>query len=358
MKQFFLLILLISSTVSFSQTMDKEERKRLDSVVLEANAVKSKIVSIYNEHENEKMRIEYRWSAAENNWWVFRKCEYVYDSNQNLIIMTDEDFYGYEGIVKNEYAYDVNGNQIMYVRYHCKNGSSGWDVVDKTEFEYDSNGRKVLFKKKNWKEEYAYDDNGKQTIEIYYDWDDIKNSWQKFSKRDYQYNGKGNLKKTVICYLDENACCENSTIIRYKYDAYNNQIEVVGISIIKSIRRKKYKVRYTYDSNKDKTGVVTYFRGKTSWIEDEKIESIYDNNHNLVKSISYYRSNDTLEMSNKGEYVYDTSYLKENCIFPPSDSYKYPPPDNGTNLLIEAKHYHWEANEWKCVRWLKYYYSP
>jgi uncharacterized protein YkuJ len=73
---------------------------------------------------------------------------------------------------KQEFAYDNNGNRILYVDYDWDNNLNNW----------------VRY----WKSEYTYDDNGNQILTVSYEWDNTLNDWVRYYKSeinfDYSYD--------------------------------------------------------------------------------------------------------------------------------------------------------------------------
>jgi hypothetical protein len=103
---------------------------------------------------------------------------------------------------KDEFTYDNNGNQTLYVRYNWNTESQSFVPGFKYEYTYDENGNQTLMIYYTWdtttqffvpgfKYEYTYDENGNQTLFKSYNWDSVSEVFYEYSKDMKSYDEFG-----------------------------------------------------------------------------------------------------------------------------------------------------------------------
>jgi hypothetical protein len=321
MKQFLLLILLITSTTAFSQNSNKVVKMRLDSVVFNNGIFTySKILFFYDKSGNETQRHRYDYDEN-NNLEGSYKCEYTYDANNNLIMQIERNECHAE---KDKYMYDINKNLIMQIGYYPKNGYNNWKKDYKVKIMYDTNGNSTMLigydktydGKKKFKIETVYDTNKKEIKAVHYD------------------------KKRTIW--------ENSEKTEYEYDNNGNQTKNIRYSWTKNNWKEGTKHEYVYNNGKE-TAFINYHWHNNDWKATSKYENTYDTNGNKITNVFYYNTFDEWWISSKTEYVYDLFYPVENLIIPHS----FFENNNINYMLIEEKY-----SEGVNTYTKKYYYSP
>ena len=301
MKHFLFLIPFMLSLAAFSQNSEAGGKMRLDSIVIDNGRHKYKTSFLYKEHEN---KIQYACHSLYMYYFdmVFEErqiYEYLYDSNENISTIMKTNQLG--RVTKWEYTYDSNGNRTSSAKYLWNDTIHTWRECSKYEsMYYDSNQNLIMVVDKNgFKIEYTYNSNGNRTKEVFYYWNDIKNTWE-------------------------------NELYKYEYVCNNGNIEK---------EEKK--------------------RGNRK----EKYEYIYDSKENLITEIQYFKVKRTWIKHSKWEYVYDTTYFIpiKKFIFP--NLYSCPHLDDWylyrhNNMLLEQREYVWYKNDWICENITKYYYSP
>ena len=366
----FLLIWITGTTV-FSQNEDKVVKMQLDSIVVEKSY---KTIFFYNEYEKEILRIGYNWNDANNNWEESSKTEYIYDTNNNLIMqILDAEF-------KMEWIYSNNNNPIMLIEYFFYTDSNKWEITQTHEYIYDNNNKirkQIEYENSldDFKTEYTYDTNGNKIMYIGYlkniknnDWDvffkyesvyDTNNNireihrWAKRThtkeKEEYVYDTNGNQTKQISYSWKKNAW---KARFKIEYENTKNQTKAISYYWEKNTWKKSGKLEYVYNNDGKETMNVCYY-WNNDWFVLSKHENLYDSNGNPTMWVYYYRreygSND-LELVNKTELIYDLSYSIENLILPDSYHYLFLENENINNLLMEIKYSNAESK--------KYYYSP
>jgi hypothetical protein len=364
-----LFLLAVTFTINFAAFSQSETvvKMRLDSVVATKHFKQS---FFYDEKGNEIQHTEYFWNKERNDWKERRKYEYMYDSNKNLITMIVQNFSEFEirnglayPLTKNEYTYNANGTETMYVKYYWNYKNNDWGERYEHKSIYDSNNNKIMYIESRFKIEYAYNNDGKIIKETEYNRNHAKNVWKKYSKTEYTYNDNSNKKRDVYysCYRKKKyyslkRICQEEYEIEYLYD--NNGNLIMMLKDFLYIYGKE-KVEYMYDSNKNQIKNEFYEFGENNTLTfGRKYEYVYDSNQNLIRKILYFiENNNTWKEGYKDEYLYDTLYPKENLIIP-LFPYSYGSLYNYNYMLIEGNTYNWESNDWKCSSTNKYYYSP
>ena len=273
--------------------------------------------STYDDEGNVIMRIRYRWYGA---WIEDSKDDFEYDDNGNQTLYIVYDWNQmtnvWEGLYRNEYAYDDSDRETMNAWYYWQDG---WIGDSKREFTFDSHGYKILY--------------------IYYEWDYATNDWKEHSKSksEYIYN-------------------ENETIGgSYDWDYENNTwIE----------DDYKIKEETTYDENNNQTMYAHYVWNHTtnSWKGTSKMEYSDDGNGRKLNTGYYWEdtTNDWRIVS-KSEKIFDMSYYTTDLIVPiflyynswREHAYVY----NHENMLTKEVFYRQTGTSWVQDGLVTWYWS-
>ena len=371
MNHFLFLIPFMLPLAAFSQNSEAGGKMRLDSIVEvrqnilsdgDTLTIRNKTAYLYDKNENEILRTRYDWDTQTNDWVETRKYEYKYDSNKNIISMIVQNFNDYliwnafvYPLTKNEYTYDINGNQTLDVKFRWNYTTNDWEEFYKHKSIYDSNNNIVMYIEDDFKREYVYDENGKMIKEIYY-MNIGKNVWRKEFKTEYIYNDNGNMKRDIYyCNRGKKLSWNKEYKTEYLYDDKNLIMELR----IPFYEGRIVKFEYTYDSNKNQIKNEYYEFGRNNTlIFGRKYEYLYDSNQNRIKEISYNGENNIWKASEKTEYIYDTLYFQENIIYP----HRIYNRDvwnkiKAYNMLIEEKCFNKYGRIGEYTN-IKFYYSP
>ena len=174
----------------------------------------------YDNNGNQTMHIMYDWDSAIKDWEKItekRKYENTYDSNNNLTMTVLYRWdYKKKKFCKTEtetkYTYNNEGYTAIYICHE-------WSHPFKIESTWDINGNLI---KKNFygevgivKDEYTYDDNGNQILAIVYKWDEKTKNRIWYEKTEYIFNPfKTDLIKPAGRYVGTNMLKEE---IKYKW---------------------------------------------------------------------------------------------------------------------------------------------
>jgi len=316
---------------------------------------------------NKALNLEETTMTVDTSWYSFstpqdstgeiqKRMVKQWDNNGNLIIF--ESYYwsstlnNWRGIVRNEYTYDANNNQTLFIRFG-NNESNEWVYFDKHEYIFDNNGFQTQDIKHQWnttsnswefteKNEFTYNLNGDLSLNMYYEWNSTTGDWENYSKMEYYYDTNLNLILTYSYYWNSNVNdWEKDLKDEFTYDTSNNLIKEIFSFGSDSLWYLVYKYEYAYDDNNNQTS-----KSKSEWdlmynfwwgmykyefsfdannvlatkimsyaeylTEDWEVYSKnvfgYNANNNLTSDIFYlfdYNTTNDWEISAKNEYRYD-----------------------------------------------------
>jgi hypothetical protein len=382
-----LFILFITTTTAFSQ--NENVKMRLDSVIW----MPMKETFFYDSQGNEILKINYYWDDTSNYWMKHYKCEYMYDMNNNLIMMIEYDRRdaGWRADIKTEWTYNSNKNLTSVVLYFGGDTSNYWEEYYRHEYMYDSNNnlmmdvrdnentfgrenkienwynskgnktKKIEYLEKNnarieyYITEYFYDTNENLTKEISYLRKREDCALEDSYKTEYIYDIKGNIIKTISYNRKKNTWkIRNRDTIKYEY-GINTKSSIRYFAWKKKPLEKLTKSIYTYNNDGKRTIFVEYSWYNNDWYIRVKNEKMYDANENEIMQVHSIRNfgDDDLELRGKTEYIYDLSYSIENLIIPRSYWLFF----ESNNMLMEKNEYSWEENNWKYHSGYKLFYS-
>ncbi len=132
----------------------------------------------------------------------YKKSEYKYDDNDNLILSI------YSKSIENEWkiqsqtenAYDINNNIITSV--YKKNIDGVLTLVSKNSYAYDSHNNLIMDMYSRWENNswhdnslitYSYDNNNNMLVKISQMWSE--NKWKNLNRLTYEYNNNNNMTK-------------------------------------------------------------------------------------------------------------------------------------------------------------------
>jgi hypothetical protein len=160
-----------------------------------------------------------------------------------------------------------------------------------------------------YKMDFSYNEDHTPKEGIIYQWDQGWNTgWIKFSKLNYTYDSKENLKEMKY-FMWQDLFQQWWEFVKYdyNYDSADNKINVIGAFYINEqtwmdISREEF----TYDSINRLRFHEVFFRTDTasSWLKEESEEYIYDTNGYTIFSNEYIWDIDILINIYKGKHIY------------------------------------------------------
>jgi hypothetical protein len=270
---------------------------------------------IYNSSNNIKEKIIRVWNQ---NWFNHKKILYKYDTNQNLILTTvqnwDETLLWFS-VQRRHYIYDPS-NKLVEWYFQYWNGSN-WINSTKNTLSYDEIGNLVedLFQSwdgSNWINEmllsYLYDENNNLIQRLEQSW--YNSNWSNGSRYLYYYNLSGRLIEWKWQYYYSNNWKDIGRELFY-YDA-NNRLE----SKLKQRWNDLFWIAdememYFYDAFNNLIELLQLnWDPLIGWINDWLYNYAYDEDGNLVEEIYQLWLN--LEWNNASRFLY--SYIPTTGI--------------------------------------------
>jgi hypothetical protein len=316
--------------------------RRLDSLLYEASGYGTyrKEEYTYDANNNVLLYADYDWDYESNDWIGFAKAEYTYNSNNNMTLyvhyLWNQITSQWTGYWKEEYTNDAAENWIQTVTYYWNDTTSEWVHL--------------------WKDHYTYDENNNVIQMITEEWNSTTGQWIVTWKEDYVYNTNNDMSQTDFSYwYDDYNLWFNYATSEYNYDNNSNlaqftyyDLDDTGTQWVAS-----WNEEYTYDNNNNLTLYNAYQWDETAseWILNSNEESTYDDNQNRTQYINFNYTDTT---GYKFESYYDNSYSTNDLIIPFLEDDK----DFRHMLLIKLLYY-WdeEASEWIYDTKITCYYS-
>ena len=196
----------------------------------------------FDNNGNPAGMIDYTWDKGTNAWIGNKKMVAQYDNNDIIII--DVQIYSWNREIsiwelsgKTIPKYNSENRPTEVVTYYLK--GTEWVFEAKEEYMYDVNGNETMFAEYDWdsdanmwvgssnKEEHQYDANNNEIMHISYHWDSNSNDWVESYKYEYQYNTNNNIIVDIEYEWnsDSNDWVENNKG-ELQYDDYGNLVYV------------------------------------------------------------------------------------------------------------------------------------
>ena len=286
-------------------------------------------------------------------------------------------------IRKHEEAYDVNGNQTLYISYYrdattqsfvplykyestydargnlTLNNGYSWDTTtqsfvpsDKYEYTYNSNRYPTLVIANSWdnttqsfvlrdKYENTFDANGNPTLGINYSWNSTTQTFVPSYKSIYIVDAKGNLTLETSYYWDTTTkSYVPSNKYEYAYDGSGNQ--TLYRQYCWDTTSKSYvschKYEYAYDANGNKTLKIYY----SSW----------NTTQSLVPEFKEIRTYSDGLFMNLLTQIMDYKWYPELGIYKPSFKTEYETildTDNQLHRMGVSYQYDTNFNVWEKI---------
>ncbi|MBQ9199486.1 MAG: hypothetical protein IJ141_04840 [Lachnospiraceae bacterium] len=234
-----------------------------------------------------------------------------YDSDGNIIKREIFNTYG-DLTASIVFEYDSKGNEIKQINFKEDGSGNGW-----TDFLYDNKGNKIKETVYNKDEtisysassEWEYDSDGNLTKSLSFKDD---GSIDYMNSKGYEYDSKGNMIKSF--WYDSDGT-NNGAYHIFEYDSYGNLIKDTWYSKDDSIFSY---TEFEYDSKGNEVKSKTYNSdGSLDWW----IEYEYDSYGNKTKSTQY--NSDGSVTTNENKYEYDSDGDIIAIIYPDGGTIKY-----------------------------------
>ncbi len=216
----------------------------------------------------------WEFNGMQNDMYIKQKYTNTYNTNKELIVLLQQNWDGNEGewvnVAKEEFTYDVNGNQISHIWY------GDYDTLTQ---QWNAN-RKI---------EWDFNPDGSEAMSAFYDWVKDTQSWK-------------------LTYKTENRIDDFGETVLEQNIQWNTYLEQEIIN---------YKREKIYDDQRNLLS-ETYINTNLSWdgsqyhmqIEGEKTENTYSASNQLLTTTEYYYTNGQFVGDDKFEYTYNTTYPK------------------------------------------------
>lgn len=161
-----------------------------------------KVEHFMNSLGNDTSVIESKWDASV--WMVDNKIVFTYDGSQRITGLVFWEWDTESSLLvrtaKQEFAFNSNGNSILYAIYLWNSATSSWTGFQKIEISYYPNSNLEHFNTtyswsnntwvENTQDESFYNNNNNKTIENNYMWIVGNNTWEKKQTSNYYYSQK------------------------------------------------------------------------------------------------------------------------------------------------------------------------
>jgi hypothetical protein len=252
---------------------------------------------------------------------VTSKISLTFDADQKIWINRDRE----------EYTYDKNGNNTLYVLSSWKRSESKWNGIRKFEYIYNDLNQPIIFKESM---SYLFDGNftpydstfsffsivGKDSISSLYFWDVNANKWEIGSKFQYNYDKNNNQIQLLEYFWEESKkewieASKNETF----FDSFNRDTLAITSKFDEIDNQWIPSFQYvTIFEEFSSTQICSVWNTSLKQlINSGKKESFFDENGNIIISKSYKVSdttNDWIE-NYREENIYDDGMLKYQNIY-------------------------------------------
>ncbi len=214
----------------------------------------------------------WEFNGMQNDMYIKQKYTNTYNTNKELIVLLQQNWDGNEGewvnVAKEEFTYDVNGNQISHIWY------GDYDTLTQ---QWNAN-RKI---------EWDFNPDGSEAMSAFYDWVKDTQSWK-------------------LTYKTENRIDDFGETVLEQNIQWNTYLEQEIIN---------YKREKIYDEQRNLLS-DTYISTDLFWdgsqyhmqIDGEKTENTYSASNQLLTTTEYYYTNGQFVGDDKFEYTYNTTY--------------------------------------------------
>lgn len=242
------------------------------------------------------------WDRPTQSWIFSGRYIHEYDLNGNLGIRYSESGGNYISFSKEEFYYDVYGNNIQTIDYNLDVSTETWKARLKRNIEYDQNGNLIIMIISEWdiakgewvpiaKLEYSYNANGLETEYMSYEWEKYNKEWKVTNKYESDYNSNGYLIETRSYVLNSQT---GEWLCTYKsemtYDSGGRNKESINYMLNENSNELKLynKDEKIYDSNGNNIQTIQYyFGGDEEWFLSSKRECYFDDKGNILNEINY-----------------------------------------------------------------------
>ncbi len=239
----------------------------------------------YDAQGNVTEQIRYEWDAKLNDWKYMIKSESTYDGNGNRLSQlfrtyidstnlvnsskyeaqynsankpTSEQWFAWDvqenkwvENVRHTYQYDGNNMRTQEVVENYNRASNKWENCEKVEYKNasksEANVTTYIWKDGQWVERtndlYTYDKDGRQ-IGIVYQAKDSTNAWKPFSKKEFEYDNRGNLTNEIGYKMTPEGEWTNMIKITTSYDQFGNRRSAFTYQPQGNVWRKALGVEY------------------------------------------------------------------------------------------------------------------
>lgn len=283
----------------------------------------------------------------------------LYKSDEQADVYTEKKVYSYAGDIITE---------IQSTRW--EGSSDPWREFSKVDYAYDLNGNEILYLNyelvdDSWvysrKEVYSYNNNGTPTLEASYHWDQDKQEWIENRRIDYSYDAEGMLVESYGFMITEDGDRMEMQLLP------SGTPEHVVITInfkIAGVWTKMNKIEKRYTSDVKLLSNISFVWGSSDWIAYHKEEYEYDSNGNLLSLTNSNWENASWKAFYRNEYTYDSNNnkLSEKAYYASGNKplqaaneivYTY----NSENKPVEEILYYWEGTIRRLQQIGTYFYN-
>lgn len=319
------------------------------------------------------------WNSNSNSWELTYKNSTTYNNDGKIVVdlwqMWDTLANNWVNDEQTTYTFDVNSQELEYVKIAWNSTLSSWGYVQKSVSNYDStllltrviydwNSVDSIWEESSKTEFIDYDFNQNLLELIVYSWNSSLSSWQKNARSVNTRDGSGKIVQSIsymwlgsweylnklIYDYDVNgnnihnylynwnvSVWKPSREYFYDYDIYNQQIES---RIYQWSQPLASMVEYNKSTrNYDLTGNVIekinliWDTSNSIWINDIKWINTYDLDNNKVQTFIYDWNNQSSTWDNLEWQVLCSSITNTNEVQDFNDIEIYPNPSNGLVFL-------------------------
>lgn len=228
---------------------------------------------------------------------------------------------------KNEFTYDVYGNNTVDILSVWNTDTELYELSDKQEFEYE-NGfliEQLYFsydaENMEWVQNlrwlYSYDEDGNLTISYIYFWNG--SSWDMTARNVRTYD-EGFLISDVSSYWDESTnSWMNNSKEEYSYDPYGHLIVTTGFmwDMITEEWRNFFKYENTYEGDfLTESTSYSWDIINGMWVTDYMNEYTYDENLNMVNNMEFEWNGTTWVLTWEADFTYNNDYTIDELLLP------------------------------------------
>ena len=332
-----------------------------------------KVIQAFDENDNLLKEEIFYWKAGDETWFLTKEFEYAYDVNGHQILTSEKswDYYaGLElGIKKMEFEFDDYGNILSEINYIWSRDSVTWKFDSKINYNYQENGElnsKIGYmwdlSESHWtqtyREYYEYDSTGNTIKEIKSIWNDAQGDWVNQQLEEYKFDENGN--RTFYSYSNWTQEKNEWYPISKEENSFDNQSNQTLRSyynwdVDENIWIGIEKIEYEFDENGKKLHEIVFNWDEeiNDWIGRKK-EIIVYNEYGNQTHLSLYEWNQTeadwffIEEQPLYKYEYDSNgrvIYEEDLKYKNKSEYAF---DEAGNYILE-KDFVWDSDieDWR-----------